>query len=150
MNMAVWIGLIVVIDQITKQIIVKNLQLGQSIRVLPFFHITFVSNTGTAFGLFQNNNIFFIVICMLIIAGFIYYRKTLVSDGIFSRAGFIMVMGGACGNLIDRIVRSHVIDFFDFLVWPVFNIADSCISVGTCLLLLSYMIEKKSHVSDSI
>ncbi|MFH1379668.1 MAG: signal peptidase II [bacterium] len=150
MKLTLWISLIAVVDQLFKWIIVDTMRLGQTIRVLPFFHITFVLNTGTAFGLFQDNNLFFVILCILIIGGFIYYRRSFLCEGVLSRIGYVMILGGAFGNLFDRIFRGQVVDFLDLLVWPVFNVADSCISVGTCLLLLSCLVRKKSHASNSV
>lgn len=146
-----WIGCIVLADQVSKLLVVRNFDLGESVRILPFFYLTFVANTGTAFGLFQgvNSNSMFIIISVCIIMYALYLRTAIVRHGLSALTGFILVLGGAFGNLIDRIVRGQVIDFLDFLVWPVFNIADSCICIGTGLLIFSFIKEHTSHASSS-
>ncbi len=136
MKTSLWVGFIFLVDQVSKLIIIRNFAPGESLRVLPFFHITFVSNTGTAFGLFQGVNALFVFISICIIAALIFLRKAIVKHGPWSVAGFALVLGGAFGNLLDRIIRGRVVDFLDFLVWPVFNVADMSICVGTALLAL--------------
>ena len=143
MKIALWIGLVFLIDQISKFLVVARFELGESISIFPFFHLTYVTNTGTAFGLFQGVNILFIVISLLIIAVLIFWRKNIISYGVWAKAGFILVLGGAMGNLFDRIVRGVVGDFLDFLVWPVFNIADTSICIGTVLLAFFCAGDKK-------
>lgn len=134
---------IFLLDQITKLIIVAKFELGESIRVFPFFHLTFVTNTGTAFGLFQGVNLLFIIITISIIVGMIVWRKNFLTGSIWATIGFCMVLGGALGNLSDRIFRHVVVDFLDFLVWPVFNIADMSICIGTGLLALFCCVQEK-------
>ena len=92
----------------------------------------------------------FIIISLVIIAGIIFWRNSILTTGNWAYVGFILILGGAVGNLIDRITRGSVVDFLDFLVWPVFNIADMSICIGTAALMLSYYKEKKSHASDSV
>lgn len=145
MKLSLWVGIIFLVDQISKLIILRNFTAGESLRILPFFHITFVSNTGTAFGLFQGVNSLFIFISIGIIAALVFWRKVIMGHGRWAAAGFVLVLGGAFGNLLDRIVRGQVVDFLDFLVWPVFNIADMSICVGTALLALFCTTNKKTE-----
>lgn len=134
------VALVVFSDRITKNFFSKVLSVGETIPVVKdFFHFTLVHNTGMAFGLFKDHGIVFIVIPVIAIALLVYnicyYRENeyLSRSYIFA---FSLIMGGAFGNLIDRIWIGHVIDFLDFRVFPVFNIADSAITVGAITILI--------------
>jgi signal peptidase II len=127
---------VIILDQLTKFIVIKNLYPGESLPVIKnIFHITLVCNKGIAFGLFSKYGGVFIwlplvsviIICLL---WFFYERKSL-SAGIY----LSLIVAGAIGNLVDRIRFGYVVDFLDFRIWPVFNVADSAITVGTALLI---------------
>jgi len=106
------------------------------------FHITRVHNTGVAFGLFRDNGILslvFVIVGIVLLIIILYNMRT------FSRLGRIacaFIVGGAVGNIIDRIRFGYVIDFIDLQIWPVFNIADTCISVAAGLLLISLLLNR--------
>jgi len=127
------------VDRVTKYIFSDLLVYGESLPVIPkIFHVTMVHNTGIAFGFFKDQGFIFIVIpivaIFLLIFNIYYYRQ---NDKALSRVyivGFSLILGGAIGNLIDRIVYGYVIDFIDFRVWPVFNIADSAITIGAIFI----------------
>ena len=105
--------------------------------VTSWFYLTFVQNTGTAFGLFQGNNKALLILAFLILCALLYGARGLSERGGFWGAlGVALVLGGAVGNLMDRIHYGQVIDFLDFRVWPVFNIADSAITVGTVSIMI--------------
>ena len=91
---------------------------------------SFVSNTGTFFGLLKNMNFVFIILSIVVIVFVIYYYK---EDKL--RSGFDFVLAGAFGNLIDRLFRGFVVDFIDLKFWPVFNLADVFITLGVILLI---------------
>ena len=141
---AVFIFAILAIDQISKTLIVANLAIGQSMPIIKnILHVTFVKNTGAAFGLFKNSTPIFIaisIIAVVFIAGLIL--SSIKKANFFSNKAFdiglILILSGALGNLIDRLKCGYVIDFIDVRIWPVFNIADTCITIGTILLLLSF------------
>lgn len=105
-----------------------------SLRILPFFHLTYVENTGAAWGMFQGRNVFLIALSVGLLAGLLVLRRRWPKNEKLLHYGAALVAGGALGNLYDRIALGHVIDFLDFIVWPVFNIADSAITAGACLL----------------
>jgi len=136
-------GIVFIADRLTKYFIIKSLALGQSIKVLPgIFHITPVFNNGAAFGLLQNCSIFFIVFSFAAIALILLIIfKAHQIDTLFA-ASLALILGGAAGNLIDRLKFGYVIDFLDFRIWPVFNIADSCISIGVALIAFSFIFKR--------
>ena len=127
---------LILADQAIKFLVVSLMELGESIPVFAgIFHITYIENPGAAFGLFANQRLVFIVAGILVIAAAcLMYRR-------------LMLLGGAVGNLIDRLRIGGVIDFLDFRIWPVFNIADIGICVGVALLMyaLIYDTEKEKQ-----
>ena len=144
---------ILVVDQSLKSLVRLKLAVGESIPLINnIFHITYVSNTGAAFGLFKNSAIIFIIIsvvAIVFIAGLILRsikRAEFMADPIFD-SGLILIISGAIGNLIDRLKFGYVIDFIDVRIWPVFNIADTSITIGTLLLILSYTCQKRSALN---
>ncbi len=108
------------------------------------FHITLVHNTGAAFGIFKSYPHLFIIIAFFAAGFIIYYLKKVRAISISEKTAFCFITGGILGNLIDRIRFGYVIDFIDFRIWPVFNIADSFITVGAIILL--WTIVKKRDV----
>ena len=135
-----FLSLILSADQFLKVWVTDRFQLGQSQPLIPgIFHLTLVHNTGTAFGLFQDHNLFFVILsaAVIIVLGIILFRGERKGQSVFSWVPLALVLGGAIGNLIDRIRFGYVIDFVDLRVWPVFNLADSCITVGIVWLLLT-------------
>lgn len=124
-----------ILDQASKMLIMAGMTRGQSIPVIDgIFHITYIHNPGAAFGLLANRTSFFIVVSLLAIAGAVFfYRKQGVRRGLLP-AALGMIVGGALGNLVDRVRYGEVIDFIDFIIWPVFNLADTAIVVGAGLL----------------
>jgi len=131
---------VVTLDRISKLYFAQNFSLGESIPVIKnIFHFTLVHNTGIAFGLFKNQGIVFViipVIAIVLIIFHLYYSRNHQEGGVAYLVAFSLILGGAIGNLIDRIVFGHVIDFIDFRIWPVFNLADSAISIGAAIILL--------------
>ena len=127
--------LVFILDRVTKIVAVSNMSYGQSIHILPnIFHFTFVLNNGTAFGLFKGANSALAVLSVLVITLIIFYVLKNKVSTFASSLALGLILGGAIGNLFDRIRFGYVIDFIDFRIWPVFNIADSAITIGTCFL----------------
>jgi signal peptidase II len=137
---------LVVADQVTKAIVASRVTLYQSVPVIRgFFNITRIHNRGAIFGTFSQtgNPVVFVLLTVASLAalGFVvyYFFKTPATDTLMKIA-LALIMAGALGNQFDRLVRGHVIDFLDVYVgsshWPFFNVADSCITVGACLMLL--------------
>ena len=140
--------IILILDQLSKFFLSQALFLGQSIPLIKnILHLTLVYNTGAAFGIFKNQGLFFIIISLAII-GFIifYWRKNLsgLRQNKCLNLGLVFILAGAVGNLIDRVRFGYVIDFLDFRIWPVFNLADSAITIGAGLVIWQLVIKKKS------
>lgn len=132
---------VVIIDQITKAMARTYLKLGEPQPLIDkIFSLTLVQNTGAAFGLFKNQAAFFIFVSAIAIISIVFF---LSKNRITSFLPLSLILGGAIGNLIDRLRFGYVVDFLDFKIWPVFNVADSCISIGAILLFLTIMRGKK-------
>jgi signal peptidase II len=124
-------------DQATKVYIIKNMELGQSIPVIKeFFHITYIKNPGAAFGILQHQTGLFVAIAILLVVAVLFYYPRLPQGYPLLRFGIGLQVGGAVGNLLDRVRTGYVTDFFDFRVFPIFNIADIAIVVGVGLLFI--------------
>ena len=140
--------LLVGIDQLSKILALKYLKNVESIPIIQnMFHLTYVENRGAAFGMFQNNQIIFVIVALIAsIYGLYYLHKNKVN--ILGKVSILLIISGALGNLIDRVRLGFVVDYFDFrIIWEyVFNIADVFVVVGTILLCI-YIIfyEEKSN-----
>lgn len=127
------------LDRVTKIFFSKLLSVGESLPIIRHvLHVTLVHNTGIAFGLFKDQGSVFIIIplmaVVLLVFNIYYYRQ---NNEVINRSyivSFSLILGGAMGNLMDRVVHGHVIDFIDLRVWPVFNIADSAITIGAVII----------------
>lgn len=127
---------VVILDQFSKYIVVENMALGESIPIIEeAFHLTYILNPGAAFGMFAHNRLFFIAIAVIVIGIIIWARREILASPWEVKAGCGLFLGGAIGNLIDRARQGLVIDFFDFRIWPVFNIADIAICIGVGLII---------------
>jgi signal peptidase II len=145
-------GLVVLVDLITKALILKYVPLHKSIPVITgIFDITHILNPGGAFGLMANMSVVVRTVVFLFISSlavgliFYFYIKT-PREYTFLAAGFALIFGGAIGNLIDRVRFGMVVDFLDFYIgehhWPAFNIADSAITVGIFIFLYHLLFKK--------
>jgi signal peptidase II len=123
-------------DQAAKLLVIKSLSLNESIPVLRgIFHISLVHNRGAAFGLLNNQVPVFIAATLLAIVLIALSLKNSKANRLsLYNISLYLILGGALGNLIDRLLFGYVIDFLDFRFWPVFNIADSAITIGAVLL----------------
>ena len=128
---------VLVMDQISKYLIRIHLDLYQSWPPQGFIKLTHGVNSGTAFGLFQGHTFVLIVVSCLAIGFLYYFYKTYTSNIKLLRFGIGLQLGGAFGNLADRLRFGHVIDFIDVGPWPIFNLADSSIMIGIAILLAS-------------
>ena len=138
------VGLIIVAaDQLSKTWIRTNLLLGQPLFDIGFFQVNHVRNTGAAFGLFPNHSfvltiIAFVGITAILLCAFLSRRYLPFLDNKLGMSTLGLVLGGTVGNLIDRLRFGYVTDFIDFKVWPVFNVADSAVTVG--IIIFAYFV----------
>ncbi|MBI4676032.1 MAG: signal peptidase II [Elusimicrobia bacterium] len=126
-------------DRLTKAWALRSLRPIEGIPVLPFFRLTYVENTGAAFGMGPRRNGLFIAVAAVLLVGLLYWRRRWPKENRWLQYGALLVIAGALGNLYDRIAYGFVVDFLDFgvspaLRWPAFNVADSCITVGAVCL----------------
>ena len=133
--------LFLIVDQITKILVVNSLVPGENIEIIKnIFSIIYTNNTGAAFSILLGKRIFLIVVAFLIIGVLLYYIKRNKIEKKIDIIALSFVIGGSLGNLIDRIVRGYVIDFISIKIgnynFPIFNVADALIVVGVILLLL--------------
>ena len=140
-----WLAaLVVVADRVTKYLVVTNMTEGQSLTVVEgIFHWTYVLNPGAAFGMMAHNRILFLAVGAAVVAAVWYFRRDILAEGPLVRSGAALFLGGALGNLWDRVQTGLVVDFFDFRVWPVFNVADIAICVGAALVVLGIFRKEK-------
>jgi len=137
-------SLVVIVDRLTKYLLFKNLSEGESVRVVPgLFHITLVLNSGAAFGLFKGRGIFFVVSAALVIVFVCFYITRGGCKDLLILTALGLILGGAAANLIDRVLFGYVVDFLDFRIWPVFNIADASITTGAFILAVRLMLDKR-------
>jgi signal peptidase II len=136
--------LVVAADQWSKYWVRNHLQLGVPWDPIPWLRpivsLTYVTNTGVVFGMFQGVNRLFAGVMIVVIVAILYFYYTMPIRTWSERLSFGLLLGGAFGNLVDRLWRGRVTDFFDLNFWPmqdwaVFNVADSSVVVGTCLLI---------------
>jgi signal peptidase II len=130
---------VVLLDRVTKNFFSNFLDLNESIGFFAnILRFTLVHNTGIAFGFFKDCGAVFIIVPViltgLLVYNVFYYRHSPHLSRTYIVA-FSLILGGAIGNLIDRIFLGYVIDFIDFRVWPVFNVADSAITIGASIIL---------------
>jgi len=137
-------------DQLTKYLIRANMELGQSIPSEGFFRLTYTTNTGGAFGILANQTFLLAMAAVIGITVLLIYLRYLPLESALLKAGLGLDLGGAVGNLIDRLRSGEVVDFIDVGAWPVFNIADSAIVVGTILIIYYLLFFSKPKPQDEL
>ena len=142
-------SIILLLDQLIKVIVVNNMELHQEIKIIKnFFSIYYVKNTGAAFSILGNQTLLLIVVsclCLILIKEYIKKEKNITT---ISMTSLGLIVGGTLGNLFDRIIYHAVIDYLSFDIFkysfPVFNLADIAITIGTFLLVIGYIIENRA------
>lgn len=140
----------ILIDQITKWLVVRNMEIGESIPIIDgFFYLTSHRNSGAAWGILQNQMIFFYIITVLFIGIAVFYMQKYAKDNKLLGISLGIILGGAIGNFIDRLLFQEVVDFLDFYLFnynfPIFNIADSALTIGVILLLIVTIIDERNE-----
>lgn len=142
-------GLTLIFDQLVKYIVQTNMQELQSIPLIrDVLHLTYVLNPGAAFSILPNKTGFLILIAVVVVAAIVYYNRQLPADKVLMRTALGLQVGGALGNLLDRLRFAQVVDFIDFRVFPVFNIADIAISIGVGLLILEIIRQEVQPITE--
>ena len=137
-------AIVILLDQITKFFATSFLQLNTPIIFIKnFLNFTLVHNRGAAFGVFQNQLFLFILISIIAIA-LIFYNLRYKENSTIFKLSLSLILGGAIGNLIDRLRYGFVIDFLDLRIWPVFNLADSVITIAALLLTWELLFKKNA------
>lgn len=127
-------------DQLTKALVRVRLAVGQSLPVLPnVFHLTHIENRGAAFGILSGQRLLFLLLTVVIVGAMCWIYLHLRHKKSLMSVCLGLVVGGAAGNFIDRVLRGSVTDFLDFQIWPVFNVADICVCVGLVLVCLLFL-----------
>ena len=139
--------LIILVDQITKWLVVKYMTLGESITVVEnLLYITSHRNRGAAWGILQGQMWFFYIVTTVVIIGIVYYIRKFSADKL-TGISLGLILGGAIGNFIDRIFRNEVVDFVHTYIFsysfPVFNVADSALCIGVGLMIIAMFLEEK-------
>lgn len=144
MILLVTAGLVIILDRVSKIYVDSTLDPGGSIPLVKgILDITYVRNSGGLFGLFADlNSLLILFVLAVILAILYYYLRARPRDRLLNLA-LALELGGAAGNLIDRVAYGRVIDFIDFKIWPVFNIADSAVTVGLVLLGLFLFLQAR-------
>ncbi len=137
-------GILVAVDQAAKYLVRARFFPGETFSLTPFLHLTYLTNTGVAFSMFQGKNLLFAGLGLVAVAVFLlWYFRNRSSLTAAARTAFFLIIAGAVGNLIDRLVHGHVVDFIDVGIgryhWPSFNVADSCITVGGVMIALTLL-----------
>lgn len=146
--------LIIGLDQWSKSLVRDQIGLGNEIYPIsflaPFFRFTYVKNTGAAFGIFQNANKLLLILSILIslVVLWLYFKSE--EEPLIFRISLAMMLGGAIGNMIDRIRFGFVTDFIAVGRFPVFNIADSAVTVGVAIMLIAMLIHERKEKSKAI
>ena len=143
------IALLVSVDQFSKQVVATYLTIGEKKEIIPdFFYLNHVHNTGAAWSMFDGQKTIFIVVTILAIIGFAYMLLKNKNEKLINKVSFLLMIGGAIGNLIDRLTYGYVIDFLDFYIinydYPVFNLADAFLVIGVILYLINIIWENSN------
>ena len=132
-------ALVVIFDQITKVILRETLELGDREWLAEFFAFSHIANDGGAFGVFGGQNTVLAVSAVVAIGVVAIYYFFPPMDHWLIRSGLALILGGAIGNLLDRIYQGHVTDFIDFIHFPAFNVADAAINVGVAAIVIALL-----------
>ena len=155
----VMIALVLLVDQVTKRLVMENMLVGQTITPIPaltpFFQITYSHNTGAAFGFLPQVGDLFLIIAVVVVVVMIYFYRRVPENGHFSRIAIGMICGGALGNALDRLQHGRVIDFIHYqipgVISNVSNIADHAVVLGVIIIFIeSWLLERKQKQVETV
>ncbi|MFE7061970.1 signal peptidase II [Sutcliffiella sp. NPDC057660] len=141
---------IIIVDQVTKYLVVQYMELGENIPIIEnFLYLSSHRNQGAAWGILQGQMYFFYIITMLVVIGLIIYLQKLPNDQKWMKFALSLMLGGAVGNFIDRLLHQEVIDFINTFIFsydfPIFNVADSALVIGVGIILVLTLLEGKKE-----
>ncbi|WP_284140977.1 MULTISPECIES: signal peptidase II [unclassified Virgibacillus] len=141
---------IIAVDQFTKWLVVKNMELYEQIPIIDgFFYLTSHRNKGAAWGILQDQMVFFYIITIIVVIAVVYYLQKFARESKLLAIALSFILGGAIGNFIDRLFRKEVVDFFDFILfnydYPIFNVADAALVVGVGMVIIATIIDEKKQ-----
>ncbi|WP_373786829.1 signal peptidase II [Jeotgalibaca porci] len=148
MNYNLLAALLIIIDQITKWNIVQNFELYQEKVIVPgFFSLFYIQNEGAAWGIFQGKMVFFYLVTLIVVGYLVYMFQQEKNKTKLVGISFALILSGAIGNFIDRLLNGYVVDMFrlDFINFPIFNVADVCLTVGVVLMLIHVLFFEKEE-----
>lgn len=148
---------VILLDQLTKWLIVKNMELGERISIWdPWFGILSHRNRGAAWGMLEGQMWLFSVVTIVVIGGIVYYFHKEAKDKPIFQASLMILLGGAVGNFIDRLFRGEVVDFVDVLIpvmnyhFPIFNIADAALTIAVVMLIIVIFMEEQQEKKKKV
>ncbi|KAB2335344.1 signal peptidase II [Cytobacillus gottheilii] len=138
---------VIALDQLTKWLIVKNFELGESVEIIEdFLYITSHRNPGAAWGILEGQMWFFYIITVIVIIGIVYYMQKAAKGNHLLGVSLALMLGGAIGNFIDRVLHQEVVDFVNTYIFsydfPIFNVADAALCIGVGMLMLQMILEE--------
>ncbi|KHE73040.1 signal peptidase II [Halobacillus sp. BBL2006] len=139
---------VIILDQLTKWLVVSNMQIGESIPIIEnFFYLTSHRNQGAAWGILQGQMWFFYIITIIVIGVVVYYIQQYGKESKLAGAALSLILAGAIGNFIDRVLRKEVVDFADTYIFtydfPIFNVADSSLVIGVILVMIATFLDER-------
>lgn len=144
--------LVIVIDQLTKLQVIKTMDIGDKIELIPgYLSIYSHRNSGAAWGMLEGKMTFFYIITLFVVAGLIYYFQKEAKHKVVEGIAIMLILGGAIGNFIDRVLYQEVVDFISVWIpvmdydFPIFNIADAALTIGVILLIVQMLIDVKKE-----
>lgn len=143
-----FVFIVIILDQVSKLIVINKMEVHESIPIIDsFFYITSHRNRGAAWGILQDQMIFFYVITLIVVIILVYYLQQYGKKHGSLALGLSLILGGALGNFIDRFFRKEVVDFLDFKLftydYPIFNIADSALVIGVAIVIIYTLLEDR-------
>jgi signal peptidase II len=146
-----FIALVIIIaDQLTKWLVVRYMEIGESIPIIHnFLYLSSHRNSGAAWGILEGKMYFFYVVTVAVVIGLIIYLQKLPKDQLWMKLALSLMLGGAIGNFIDRVIHKEVIDFINTFIFtydfPIFNVADSALVIGVGIILVLTLLEGKKE-----
>lgn len=145
-------GLVILLDQLTKWLVVKNMQLGERIDIIdPYLSLLSHRNRGAAWGMLEGQMWLFYIVTVIVVIGIVYYFHTEAKGIPLFSVSLMLLLGGALGNFIDRLFQGEVVDFVSVLIpvinydFPIFNVADAALSIGVGLLIIYIILDEKKN-----